>query len=77
MVQHTVQGDKESCCMIHIQRPFRENARDVELILSTLCFTVESIERDIDGKLFSIIERTAMCIWSPSNSSDRIMAVNH
>ena len=27
-----------------------------EFVLSTSCFTVERFERDIDGKLFSIIE---------------------
>ena len=30
------------------------------LILSTFCFTVERVEREIDGKLFSIIERTTV-----------------
>ena len=31
-----------------------------ELMLSTFCYTVEHIERHIDGKLFSIIERTTV-----------------
>ena len=31
--------------------------------LSTFCFTVERFERDTDGKLISIIERTTLCVF--------------
>ena len=50
--------------MIKIQRSFGENARDSELILSMFCFTVERIERDVDGNLFSIIQRTTVYFGS-------------
>ena len=53
---YTMQGDKKSGGMIKNQRPFGENARDVSLqVKRELIYTV-----DIDGKLFSIIERTAV-----------------
>ena len=53
--------------LIKIQRSFRGNARDVNkakvgLIVSTLCGTVKRIKRDIDGELFSIIERTTVYV---------------
>ena len=41
------------------------NKSKVSYFLSTFCFTVEHIEKDIDGKLFSIIERTTMCLSFP------------
>ena len=55
--------------MIKNQLTFYNNKVINELILFTLCCTVELIERDIDGKKFIIIETTIMYIWLPCNSS--------
>ena len=46
------------------------------LTISTFCYTVERIERNIDGKLLSIIERTTVYIWFSWNSSGWMMAVD-
>ena len=59
--------------MIKIQRSFRENALDVNESFIFFCFTVESIERDIDGKLFGIFKITTVYIRFPRNMSAWIM----
>ena len=51
---HTMQADKNP--MVIVLKCTRRKQIKSELILSTFCCTVERIERDLDGKLFSIIE---------------------
>ena len=43
----------------------RRKKSQSELIVSTFCPTVERNESDIDGKLFSNVERTTVYIWFP------------
>ena len=57
----------------------RKNARNLnkpKVIYFYLHFTEERIERDVDEKLFSIIERTTVYILFPWNNSALITAVD-
>ena len=51
-----------------VEASFCKNARDinkskVSKFYLFFCYTVEDSEREIDGKLFNIIERTTVHIW--------------
>ena len=66
-MHNTMPGDKNPATMIKIQGPFCVNAHDVnksksELIFSIFCFTLERIEKDIDGILFNTNERATVYI---------------